>query len=189
MITCWRVGACLLTGWMLCCAAAASLSAPPDPGEWTRFRGPNGTGVSRAPNLPSVWTNEDYRWKVALPGSGHASPVIWGDRVFVVCADEPLAKRIVLCLKATDGRLAWQREYACPSSRKNRDNSYASSTPAVDRDRVYVYWTTPEEVKFEFEEPQWGITPGQALVCYDGERLLGGGWIKKAQGTRSTVHG
>lgn len=39
---------------------------------------------------------------------------------------------------------------------------------------------TPEEVRFEFEEPQWGITPGQALVCYDGERVLGGGWIKKA---------
>jgi tRNA-specific 2-thiouridylase len=38
---------------------------------------------------------------------------------------------------------------------------------------------TPGEVKFEFEEPQWGITPGQALVCYEGERLLGGGWIKK----------
>jgi tRNA-specific 2-thiouridylase len=36
-----------------------------------------------------------------------------------------------------------------------------------------------EDVKFEFEEPQWGITPGQALVCYEGERVLGGGWIKK----------
>jgi tRNA-specific 2-thiouridylase len=41
---------------------------------------------------------------------------------------------------------------------------------------------TPGEVKFEFEEPQWGITPGQALVCYEGERLLGGGWIKREQG-------
>jgi tRNA-specific 2-thiouridylase len=39
---------------------------------------------------------------------------------------------------------------------------------------------TPREVKFAFEEPQWGITPGQALVCYEGERLLGGGWMKKA---------
>lgn len=41
---------------------------------------------------------------------------------------------------------------------------------------------TPGEVKFAFEEPQWGITPGQALVCYEGERLLGGGWIKREQG-------
>ena len=45
------------------------------------------------------------------------------------------------------------------------------------------------EVKFEFEEPQWGITPGQALVCYDGERVLGGGCIKKVQGKRCTVQG
>ena len=49
--------------------------------------------------------------------------------------------------------------------------------------------TTPKEVKLEFEEPQWGITPGQALVCYEGERVLGGGWIKKAQGARRTAHG
>ena len=41
---------------------------------------------------------------------------------------------------------------------------------------------TPGEVKFAFEELQWGITPGQALVCYEGERLLGGGWIKREQG-------
>lgn len=41
------------------------------------------------------------------------------------------------------------------------------------------------EVKFEFEEPQWGITPGQALVCYEGERLLGGGWIKKKRRAES----
>jgi tRNA-specific 2-thiouridylase len=43
----------------------------------------------------------------------------------------------------------------------------------------------PGEVKFEFEEPQWGITPGQALVCYEGERLLGGGWIRRGEGRRA----
>ncbi|MCD4717340.1 MAG: tRNA 2-thiouridine(34) synthase MnmA [Desulfobacterales bacterium] len=38
---------------------------------------------------------------------------------------------------------------------------------------------SPDEVRFIFAEPQWAITPGQALVCYDGERVLGGGWIKR----------
>ena len=38
---------------------------------------------------------------------------------------------------------------------------------------------SPDEVLFEFDEPQWAITPGQALVCYDGERVIGGGWIRK----------
>jgi tRNA-specific 2-thiouridylase len=44
---------------------------------------------------------------------------------------------------------------------------------------------TPGEVKFEFEEPQWGITPGQALVCYEGKRLLGGGWIRRSEEQRA----
>ena len=38
---------------------------------------------------------------------------------------------------------------------------------------------SPDHVRFEFNEPQWAITPGQALVCYEGERVLGGGWISK----------
>jgi tRNA-uridine 2-sulfurtransferase len=39
---------------------------------------------------------------------------------------------------------------------------------------------SPEVVRFEFEEPQWAITPGQALVCYEGDRVIGGGWIRPA---------
>jgi tRNA-uridine 2-sulfurtransferase len=38
---------------------------------------------------------------------------------------------------------------------------------------------SPEVVRFEFEEPQWAITPGQALVCYEGDRIIGGGWIRR----------
>ena len=44
---------------------------------------------------------------------------------------------------------------------------------------------SPEGVRFEFEEPQWGITPGQALVCYEGERVLGGGWIRRSEERRA----
>ena len=45
---------------------------------------------------------------------------------------------------------------------------------------------SPDRVIFEFEEPQWGVTPGQALVLYEGERLLGGGWITEGRGSRLT---
>jgi len=38
---------------------------------------------------------------------------------------------------------------------------------------------SPDEVKFIFDTPQWAVTPGQALACYEGERLIGGGWIRK----------
>ncbi len=39
---------------------------------------------------------------------------------------------------------------------------------------------SPELVGFEFDQPQWAVTPGQALVCYEGQRVVGGGWIKKS---------
>ena len=56
--------------------------------EWTRFRGPNGTGHGQAKGLPVQWTDKDYTWKVKLPGVGHSSPVLWGERLFTTCADE-----------------------------------------------------------------------------------------------------
>src|SRR5262245_45460833 len=51
--------------------------------EWPRFRGPNGSGVSLAKNVPTAWTAKDLRWKAALAGVGHSSPVIWGQKIFV----------------------------------------------------------------------------------------------------------
>ncbi|HEY5913351.1 MAG TPA: PQQ-binding-like beta-propeller repeat protein [Verrucomicrobiae bacterium] len=123
-----------------------TLQAAEDAGEWTRFRGPNGTGISSATNLPSAWTDKDYRWKATLPGVGHASPVIWSDRAFVLCSDKTNAVRIVVCLNTSDGSIAWRREFPSATFPKNRDNGYATSTPAVDANRVYVYWTTRDEV-------------------------------------------
>src|SRR5206468_3946025 len=79
--------------------------------EWTRFRGPNGSGVSPATTVPVRWTEKDYNWKVALPGVGHSSPVLWGERIFVTCGEEATGKRIVLCLRAGDGRRLWSREF------------------------------------------------------------------------------
>src|SRR6516164_6622189 len=61
--------------------------------EWTRFRGPNGSGLSSA-NLPVRWTGEDLNWKVKLPGRGHSSPVLWGQRIFVTSGDDKTGLRI-----------------------------------------------------------------------------------------------
>jgi tRNA-uridine 2-sulfurtransferase len=76
--------------------------------------------------------------------------------------------------------------------------NWLDENPRLDRARVFAQIRyrhipgagrlekiNPGEVKFEFEEPQWGITPGQALVCYEGERLLGGGWIRRGEGRRA----
>jgi outer membrane protein assembly factor BamB len=123
-------------------AAALMLAADgPVAGQhWTRFRGPNGSGESPAAKLPATWSEKDYRWKVVLPGAGHSSPVIWGQRIFVTSASEEDGRQIVQCLEVTDGSLKWQRELAAGKYHRNELNSYASSSPAVDADRLYVSW-------------------------------------------------
>ena len=112
--------------------------------EWTRFRGPNGSGLAKAPNFPAQFSESDFNWKVELPGSGHSSPVIWGERVFVSATPTGTAKRVIVCLEAKTGKTLWTREYETAAFREHSDNSYTSMSPAVDAERVYVWWGAPE---------------------------------------------
>lgn len=123
----------------------AALASPAGAQEWTRFRGPNGTGVSDATTVPVKWSEKDYNWRAELPGVGHSSPVIWGDRIFLTSAFDDTATRVALCLSAADGTIIWQREFPSTPHEKHQLNSFASSTPCVDEERLYVTWTSPEE--------------------------------------------
>jgi outer membrane protein assembly factor BamB len=114
--------------------------------EWTRFRGPNGSGVSRAKAVPSGWTDKDVNWKTALPGPGHSSPVLWGEKVFLTAGEERGEKFHVLCLSATTGQLLWEKDFPAKRFPKHNYNTFASSSPATDAHRVYVSWNTPESV-------------------------------------------
>ena len=113
--------------------------------EWTRFRGPNGDGLSDSV-FPAKITDADWAWKIDLPGGGHSSPELWGDKLFLTCGDDENGRQTVLCLNAADGKQIWRRDYDARTFSKHMNNSYASSTPAVDADRVYLCWTTPEEL-------------------------------------------
>ena len=111
--------------------------------EWTRFRGPNGSGISRAKTIPTQWAESDFNWKVALPGAGHSSPVLWSDKVFITSADDKRMQFVVLCLRAADGGILWQKEFPFTPYRKHANNTFATSTPTVDAERVYVCRTEP----------------------------------------------
>jgi len=124
---------------LLTCATALA-------SDWPRFRGPNGSGISDATNIPATWTDADYHWKIKLPGTGHSSPVIVGNRLFVTCADDATVKRIILCLDAATGKTLWQREFASRKFPKNKDNSNATATPAADANGVIITWNTSDEV-------------------------------------------
>jgi len=87
---------------LLLAALIVTLSATAQ--DWPRFRGPNGSGLSVA-NLPAQWTPANHKWTAKLPGVGHGSPVVWGDRIFLLCGNESTGQRTAACLNAADGRL------------------------------------------------------------------------------------
>jgi len=107
---------------------------------WTRFRGPNGSGVATE-SFPAAWTADDYLWKVTLPGKGHSSPVCWGDLVFVTCGDPETGAVTLAAIDVNSGESRWTRTFEGSHHSIHAANSYASGTPTVDADRVYVTWT------------------------------------------------
>jgi outer membrane protein assembly factor BamB len=115
-----------------------------DAQEWTRFRGPNGTGISQAKTIPTKISDADINWKIELPGTGHSSPVLWGEQIFVTTTGDNSGGLSVLCLNAKDGALKWRKDFPLTPFSRHKFNSFASATPAVDADRLYVLWSEPE---------------------------------------------
>jgi|YNPMSStandDraft_1061717.scaffolds.fasta_scaffold29216_1 outer membrane protein assembly factor BamB len=112
--------------------------------DWTRFRGPNGSGQSEADGIPVTWTAKDYNWRVKLPGIGYSSPIISGDRLYVTSAINDDATRIIRCLNTADGSLVWEKALASSKHHVHNFNCFASSSPVVDSRHVYMAWATPE---------------------------------------------
>ncbi len=125
---------------VLCLGLAAFVVNAAKAENWTGWRGPRGDGTSLERNVPVTWSGTtNVVWKVPLPGKGHASPVVWEDRIFVVTAIKETNQRLLLCLDRTSGRTLWQRVVlTTPFERLHRLNSHASSTPATDGSHVYV---------------------------------------------------
>ena len=114
--------------------------------EWTRFRGPNGSGISGAQSIPVKWTAKEYNWTIELPGDGSSSPVVWKEKLFVTCNDRKKSIRSVVCVNANDGKILWHRDSPYTSYRMHRDNDFASATPTVDADGVVVVWSMPQQL-------------------------------------------
>tara|TARA_B100000029_G_scaffold263357_2_gene259527 strand:+ start:122 stop:1507 length:1386 start_codon:yes stop_codon:yes gene_type:complete len=111
--------------------------------DWPRFRGPNGEGVSHATTVPVKWDAGDYNWITQLPGRGHGSPVVVGERIYVVCGQKRTAERIVVCVAVGSGKVLWKRTFSSKKHRLHGSNSYGSSTPAADSTGVVVTWADP----------------------------------------------
>jgi outer membrane protein assembly factor BamB len=134
--------------------------------EWPGWRGTRGDGTSTETNLPVRWSkSENIAWKTDIPGKGHSSPVVWGDRVFLTTCIEEEQKRVLLCLDRRDGKLLWQRVVlTAPLEKKHHLNSYASATPATDGKHVWVSFLAYPKMEvacYDMEGNKvWQVSPG-----------------------------
>ena len=150
-------------------AALACLPAPAADAtkQWAQWRGPSGTGVAPLADPPVEWSEErNVRWKTALPGLGHSSPVVWGDRVYVTTAvpfgeatatpdahgdvdgahDNVVSSRrqkfVVLAVDRDDGSIVWERTVReeLPHESAHVTASWASASPVTDGKYVFAFF-------------------------------------------------
>jgi outer membrane protein assembly factor BamB len=156
-----------LVAFALLCIAATVTAA-----DWSRFRGPNGSGVSQdtAP-VPTTWSaTENMKWKVALPGPGSSSPIVVGDRIFVTCwsgygvdrgnpGDQKDLRLHLICLDRNTGETNWDKavEPVLPEDNYGgmfAEHGYASHTPVSDGERIYVYFGKTGALAFDMDGNQ-----------------------------------
>ncbi|MBM4073719.1 MAG: serine/threonine protein kinase [Planctomycetes bacterium] len=141
--------------------------------DWPGWRGPRGDGTSLDKNAPLRWSAQDnIVWKSEIPGSGHSSPVVVGDKVFLTTCLLKEKQRVLLALDRSSGKILWQRVVVtAPLEKKHRLNSFASSTPASDGKHVWISFLQ---------------YPDMVVACYDMDGNLA--W-KKSPGKFYSVHG
>lgn len=162
-----------------CCLLAALAASASN---WPQWRGPGSSGVSEEANLPLEWApGKNIQWKTELPGRGHSSPVVWGDRIFLTAAVEgaviegkraPVHKLNgepwvhpdsaganrrhtlkVLAIRRQTGQILWERTaYEGPVfDDRHKKASYASSTPVTDGRYVYAWFGAEGLYAYDFE--------------------------------------
>ena len=140
---------------------------------WPRFRGENGTGLSRQTGIPVTWTDQDYAWKVDLTTVGHSAPVIWEKTLFLTSATEGGEERFLHCLDADTGKQNWLVAVPLGESSKHLKNSWASSTPVTDGHRVYAMFADSTKLMIA----AWDFAGHQVwtrdLGSYESEHNLG----------------
>lgn len=120
--------------FFLLLAATAPLFAE----NWPQWRGPRLDGTSQDSGFP-ISADGSVTWKAELPGSGHASPIVWNDRLFTVAALPETEERVLLCLDRSSGKLLWQSVVLkAPPEGIHKLNSLASSTPATDGESIFT---------------------------------------------------
>jgi outer membrane protein assembly factor BamB len=117
-------------------------------------------------NVPTHWDPAQALWKTKLPGRGHASPIVWGQRVVTVTALEATQERVLLCVDRGTGQILWQETVVKgPLQKLHKENSYASSTPVTDGKQVYAVFRVGDRIWVAAHDlvtgkQIWKVSPG-----------------------------
>ena len=150
------LAACGAAFQLVLSAAGAPVSLIPVEGEgaqyWPRWRGPSGQGHVAPGSYVDAWSDTtNVKWKAAVPGRGHSSPIVWKDHVFLTTARDGGSRVSMLAFRRSDGALLW--ETAVPTDGVEHvytKNSHASATPTTDGRRVYASFGTHGLAAFDF---------------------------------------
>ena len=166
---------------------------------WPHWRGPNANGLVDTGNPPVEWSEStNIRWKAKIPGTGYATPIVWGDKIFVQTAiktdktvevaqkgKKPLPTHIyqfkLLALDRKSGDVVWEKTVseAVPHEGTHKTSNYASTSGVTDGEHLYAFFGS------------WG------LYCFDfdgnlkwdkdlGDQRIAGSF---GEGTSPTIHG
>jgi outer membrane protein assembly factor BamB len=141
-----------------------SISAESEQAQWPALRGPNYDGLIHDGNPPVEWNEKkNIRWKTAIPGAGHASPVLWGDYLYVqtavdVAIDDSLANRKyqykLLAVHRSSGEITWQktvREAVPAEDSHHQTATFASNTGITDGEHLYAFFGSQGLYCFDFD--------------------------------------
>ena len=138
---------------------------------WPGWRGPRGDGSSLDSEVVTSWdaeTGKNIVWKTTTPGTGHASPIVWEDRVFLTACLPEEKTRVLICFDRKTGEQIWRKNvFRAPLESIHSLNSFASGTPVTDGELVYVAFLKVDGRTIP--APNVGsprqITPGRIVVA------------------------
>ena len=136
--------------WIVLAGALVWAAAPEVRGaNWPQWRGPFQNGSTSETNLPPrLDRQQDLLWTTPLPGRSGATPVVWGDSVFVPSTDEQ-KNLLLLCLDRGTGKVRWQKPVGL-GDRVVGKNNMASCSAVTDGQRVYALFGTSDFAAFDF---------------------------------------
>jgi outer membrane protein assembly factor BamB len=111
--------------------------------QWNQFRGPFGDGTSTAKDLPTTWSETEHiKWKTPVHGKAWSSPVVWDQQVWMTTATPEGKQLFAVCLDLASGKVIHDVQIFAIETPQYciERNSYASPTPVVEKDRVYLHF-------------------------------------------------